>query len=211
MAPAADLCRMRFVLLLLLLPVTAAPVHAQAVQRKHLVMSLGGGAAIASLNGPGDSLRMQPTEAGVVHFGFDYALGDRWSLGLRFDRTGTDQQAEPFDAVRFNSVLLQLTYRPWIGQRAAVELLAALGGSRLSVDPLNELLLVTATPGVSLVGARYLRMLGGTIGTFAAVETCTSGPAPARFKDQGLVDAEGRDVLLSWNASRIAAGLIVRF
>ncbi len=211
MAPAADLCRMRFLLLLLLLPVTAAPLHAQAVQRKHLVMSLGVGVGLSSMTGPTDTLRMQPTESGVVHFGFDYALGDRWSLGFRFDRTGTDRQVERFDGVRFNNFLVQLTYRPWVARRMALELNGALGGSRLSVDPKNELLPVTATPGVVLCGARFIHLISGTIGAFAALDASVSSEGIARFKDDSLRDAEGTDVRLAWKATRLTAGLLVRF
>lgn len=202
---------MRVLLLLLLLPVTTAPLHAQAVQRKHLVMSFGVGVGLSSLTGPTDTLRMQSTESGVVHFGFDYALGDRWSLGFRFDRTGTDQQVERFDGVRFNNFLFQLTYRPWIARRMALELSGALGGSRLSVDPKNELLPVTATPAVVLAGARFIHLISGTIGAFAALDASVSGEGIAQFKDDSLRDAEGTDVRLAWKATRLTAGLIVRF
>ena len=202
---------MRFLLLLLLLPATAEPLHAQAVQRKHLVMSFGVGVGLSSMTGPADTLRMQSTESGVVHFGFDYALGDRWSLGFRFDRTGTDQQVERFDGVRFNSFLFQLTYRPWVTRTMALELHGALGGSRLSVDPLNELLPVTATPGVVLGGARFIHLISGTIGAFAAFDASASGQGLARFDDEVLQEMDGTDVRLSWSATRLTAGLIVRF
>jgi hypothetical protein len=181
------------------------------VQRKHLLIALGGGGATMELAGPADSLRMQPTNSGVVHFSFAYALGDRWSLGLRFDRIGTEEQVEPMDRMRVNSFLLQGAYRPWIARRAALEVHLALGTSVISVDPENELLPVTANPGAVLYGVRFIQLLGGTMGLYAALERGVSNSDAAKFSEQALLDAEAKPVMLSWKATRATVGLVVRF
>ena len=189
----------------------AGTLWGQAVQRKHLLIALGGGGATMELTGPTDSLRMQPTVCGVVHFSFAYALGDRWSLGLRFDRIGTEEQVEPMDRMRVNSFLLQGAYRPWIARRAALEVHLALGTSVISVDPENELLPVTANPGAVLYGVRFIQLLGGTMGLYAALERGVSNSDAAKFSEQALLDAEAKPVMLSWKATRASVGLMVRF
>jgi hypothetical protein len=189
----------------------AGTLWGQAVQRKHLLIALGGGGATMELTGPADSLRMQPTNSGVVHFSFAYALGDRWSLGLRFDRIGTEEQVEPMDRMRVNSFLLQGAYRPWIARRAALEVHLALGTSVISVDPENELLPVTANPGAVLYGVRFIQLLGGTMGLYAALERGVSNSDAAKFSEQALLDAEAKPVMLSWKATRATVGLVVRF
>lgn len=202
---------MRALCILLLLCGSGGTIAGQAVQRKHLLTSLGGGAGLVEMRGPVDSLRIARTECGVVHFGFAYALGDRWSLGFRYERIGTDRQSEPFDRVRFTSYLVQAAYRPWIGRRSAVELHLGLGPAIMALTPSKERLTIDARTGLVNIGGRFLHLFGGTVGAFIGVDHCYSGDAATSFQGNAITEANGDQALVSWKSDRITAGLLIRY
>jgi hypothetical protein len=186
-------------------------LSAQAVHAKNLVTSIGGGLAIATLDANTDSLDSDITGGGVVRFAFGYAIGDRWSLGVHYDRIGSDDLRTGLQYVRFTTYMLEATFRPAIGKNAALELHAAGGAGIMALTPETERLPLRMNSGVVTLGLRYIWLFSNTTGGFIGAEHSASGAGQITFNDHTLTDEHGVPLTASWTAQRITAGMIVRF
>lgn len=185
---------------------------AQAVHRGQLVTSLGGGAGTVTLSGAADSLNTSNATCGSATFAFAYALSDSWSLGLRWDRIGSDLSDSSVELLRCTTYLLDGTYRPWSWTKGSVEFHAALGASILALKPWNARLPIRGQNSAGAIGIRYLHFFSATIAGFVALEHAGSRGVPLRDYDgNALLDPDGGEVLSNWNSQRLNVGLIARF
>lgn len=188
-----------------------ALAQAQAVQRRHLITSIGGGTGVATLDLSADSLDLELEGCGVVRFACGYALGDRWSLGVHYDRIGRSDLPDAHGMLRFTTYAFTGTFRPWIGDKATVEAHLALGTSILAWTPRDARLPLEATSGIMTFGLRYIRMFGGVIGGFLAVDHTASGSGPLLSNGTVLRDRTDKDISAVWDAQRLTGGMVVRF
>ncbi|WKZ67812.1 MAG: hypothetical protein QY325_07735 [Flavobacteriales bacterium] len=203
---------MRRLVLLMVLVGSVLPAEAQAIKRRHLVTRLGFGAGIATVNRTPDSLAVGATACGSLAFGFGYATGNRWSFGFLFDRIGADQPAPAAERIRFTTYQVEVAYRPWIGDRSAVELSLALGPMVMALKPYDANLPLVSNRGSTRLSVRYLRMLTGTIAVFGELAQNWSGPGNVvDYEGRALLNSAGEPLLLAWNSQRINAGLAMRF
>lgn len=190
----------------------AASCVAQAVQRKQLITSLGGGGGFTTIHSTTDSLAGSGISTGSVTFGFAYALGDRWSVGIHYDRIGSDRTGNSIELMRFTTFLLEGTYRPWIGQRAAFEARLAIGPSVMALLPIGQRSPLKATNNAASFGVRYLHMISGGIGGFIGLEhTVSNGVNITDYEGRPITNPANEQVHLDWNSQRANAGLFVRF
>lgn len=185
--------------------------NAQAVRKGNLVSSLGGGAGLLDLHGSGAGIGQPELPCGAVRFAFAHAFGKRWSLGLHYDRIGSADHGDPLERLRITTYQLEAAWRPWIGERAALELLAGAGTSILALRPVGGRLPYGANAGVVQVGARWLHMVSGTLGAFVAADHAVSAAADLALEGETVNDADGKPISVSWSSSRITAGLLLRF
>ncbi len=190
----------------------SAKCCAQAIQRKHLVTTFGGGGGFTAMDTSIDSLDAQRAETGSVRLAFAYAITDRWSLGAHYDRIGTDRTSSATELLRFTTYMIEGTYRPWIGQQGAVEVQLAFGPSLMALKPWGQgLPLKTQSTAIAL-GVRYLHMISGTIGAFVALDhTASRSSNITDYNGQPIIDAENNAMRLDWNSQRVNAGIVVRF
>lgn len=188
----------------------AAPAAAQAVEPKHLVMTVGGGVGMLNMASDRADLADQGVESGALRFAFGYAFSRRWSLGIHYDRIGTAYHAGILEHMHVTTYLLEGTYRPWVGQRATVECTTGLGGSAVALFPYGARLPYTGSGTTLSVGLRYWHMLTYTMGFFAAADHAASS-SNALVVNGGTVDPDGTTTHVQWNSQRITAGLLVRF
>lgn len=186
-------------------------LYGQAIQRKHLVTSLGMGAGRLAVERVADSATTTALEAGAVRFAVGYALGDRWSLGIHYDRIGSDRDMAGTGRLRVTTYLLEGSYRPWIGQRAAVELSMGFGNGIAVVRPAGARIPFDARGGVLAVGVRYTHLLSGTLGFFMALDHAHMDRAGLALDGAAVTLAEGDQERLAWSAQRLTTGLFLRF
>lgn len=202
---------LRHALLLVAALFWCGAARAQAIHKRNLLTSLGGGAGVTTLDASVDSLDTEIVGSGALRFAFGYALGNRWSLGVHYDRLGSDDLPQGLHRVRFTTYTLEVTFRPLIGEKGALELHGAAGAGVMALTRQNERLPVRMTNGAATVGLRYVRMLVGTVGIFVGAEHTFSGDGPLTFNEQPLKDEQDQPVTANWNAQRLTAGLCVRF
>ncbi len=183
---------------------------AQAVEARHLVMTVGGGAGMLNMASDRPDLADVGVESGALRFAFGYAFSQRWSLGVHYDRIGTAYHGGVLDHLHVTTYLLEGTYRPWVGQRAAMECTLGIGASALSLFPYGARLPYTGSGSTLSVGVRYWHMVTYTLGFFTAVDHATSS-SNALVVNGGTVDPDGSDTRVQWNSQRVTAGLLVRF
>jgi len=190
----------------------AAACNAQGVQREQLVMTIGGGGGFTTLTSSIDSLGTGGAETGAVRFAVAYAITDKWSIGVHYDRIGTDRTSSATESLRFTTYMIEGVYRPWIGERGAVELQLAFGPSLMALKPWGQGLPMKAQSTALAFGARYLRMFSGTVGGFIGVDHAASRSANVTdYNGQQISDADNNALKIEWNSQRITAGLMVRF
>jgi len=188
------------------------PSVGQAVQRKHLITSLGGGGGFTSIHNTTDSLAGSGIATGSVTFSFAYALGDRWSIGVHYDRIGSDNAGSSIALMRFTTYMLEGTYRPWVGQRAAIETRLAIGPSVMALQSFDRALPLKATNNAAALGIRYLRLFSGGVGAFIGLEhTASNGVSVTDYEGHPIANAANEQLQLDWNSQRLNAGLFVRF
>ena len=198
--------------MLVLTAALIAKCGAQAVQRKHLITTFGGGGGFTAMDTNIDSLDAQGAETGSMRLAFAYAITDRWSLGVHYDRIGTDRTSSRTESLRFTTYMFEGTYRPWIGQRGALEVQLAFGPSLMALKPWGQgLPLKTQSTALSF-GAHYLYMVSGTLGAFVSVDhTASRSSRITDYNGQPITDAENNAMQLDWNSQRVNTGLVVRF
>lgn len=191
---------------------TAVAVQGQAIVRKNLVTSLGGGSGLLSIAQASDSVSASAAVCGAITFRVQYAFTKRFSLGIHYDRIGSDRIGKSVDHVRFSTVLISGSYRPWIGERAYVEAHGAIGTAALSLDLFALALPVVGRSGSSSLGARYVHLLSSTLCAFAGIEaTGGSRMYLQRYDGKPFADADGLSGALDWSSQRVLVGLAVRF
>lgn len=203
---------LRSILTTMLLFAFASGCVAQAIQRKHLVMTFGGRVGLTTVSSSIDSLGTRSAETGEVRFAVAYALSDKWSLGVHYDRIGTDRTSSAVELLRFTTYLVEGVYRPWIGEKAAIEVQFAFGPSLMAMKPWGQGLPFKCQSTAFAFGTRYLHMFSGTVGAFASVDHAASRSANITdYNGQQITDAADNALPLDWNSQRISAGLVVRF
>jgi hypothetical protein len=186
-------------------------LSAQAVHQKNLLITMGVGAGLVSLKSPTEVLRLDQGQCGAVRIAFGYALSDRWSLGMHYDRIGTTDHPGPVQRFRLTTYLLEGSYRPIIGKRGTVELNAGIGSSVLALTPTNGRLPARSNHGSLAFGLRYVYVISGTIGAYLASDIAAGNEADLAIEGAPVTDEQGRTVRTSWNSQRLGAGLVVRF
>lgn len=197
-------------LLLIVLLAAVGQGQAQAVRRKHLVMSVGGGIGVINAFSDRKDIEVVGLGSGVFRAAFGFAVTDRWSLGLHFDRVGSTWHNGALDRLHFTTYLFGIAYRPWITERSAMELEFGFGPMRTSLFPNDTRLPYTTTGGAVSVGFRYIGMLSRTIGAFAAFDHAASS-SNELLLEGGLVNPGGGRSRFQWNSPRVSFGMIVRF
>lgn len=182
----------------------------QALHRKHLTVSLGGGAGLWQVNSDRDDLTQDALESGAIRFAFGYAIADRWSLGIHYDRVGSARHDGLLARARATTYLIEGAYRPWSGQHAFLEINLGLGAHITALFPTTERLPYTATGSAGSLGIRYAHLLSGTVGLYLAADHAASS-SDALTLNGGRVNADGSTSIVQWNTQRITAGLMVRF
>jgi len=197
---------------LLLVHLLAVAVHGQSITRKQLFTSLGGGAGLLTIREAADSVSAAAEAGGAITFRVSYAFTRRFSLGFQYDRIGSDRIGKAVDQMRFSTFVICGAYRPWIGERAFVEVHGAIGTASLTLD-LNALALpVVGRSGCTSIGARYVHLLSGTVCGFVGIEA-TGGARiyVQRYDGEPFTDADGEPGGLDWSSQRLVLGLAVRF
>lgn len=188
----------------------AAPSQAQAVRKKQLLMSVGGGFGIMNVFSDRDDIAVEGLGAGALRAAFGYAVGKRISLGIHYDRVGSTWHNGGLDRLHMTTYLLSLAYRPWISERSAWELEVAFGPSAASLFPLESRLPYTTTGGAVNTSVRYFSMWTNTLGLFIAADHASSNSTELVLEG-GLVNPGGERSRLQWNSPRVTTGLLVRF
>lgn len=184
----------------------------QAVHRKQLITCLGAGAGLITVDHTADTLSTSNAAAGSITFRFAYALSDRWSLGLHYDRIGTDRAGGATELLRFTTYLVEGTYRPWIGERAAMELNLAVGPSVMALRTFSQSLPLRGTANAVSLGARYVHRIGSTLGAFVSVDhAAANGTTITDYNGDAIENANGDPIKLDWNSERLNAGLVLVF
>ena len=182
----------------------------QGVRRKHLVMSIGGGIGTINLYSDRKDIAVEGLGAGAMRAAFGYAISDRWSLGMHYDRVGSAWHNGALDRLHLTNYLLSVGYRPWVGEHSAVEIDLALGAMAASLFPVDSRLPYTTTGSAISLGVRYQFMYSNTIGVFIGADHAASGSS-VLVVDGGLVNADGTISRIQWNSPRVTTGLLVRF
>lgn len=195
----------------LFLLVAACPLHAQCVDAKRLVTSLGGGVGTLTVNRSPRALVFGPESAGAATFRFAYGASQRISFGFHYDRIGTDRTPEQVDRVRFTTYLAEVSYRPWQSERSAIELSVSLGTSIMSLRTNAADLPLIGQSTTGAIGARYMRLLSKTVGVFLSVDHAGSRDLVVKDYDGNPIEVDGGPVRLSWNSQRMQTGLLIRF
>lgn len=183
---------------------------AQAVERKHLMMTVGGGLGVLNMSSDRADLTDRTITSGALRFAFGYAIAPRWSLGVHYDRIGTAFHDGILEQLHVTTYMLEGSYRPWTGQHATVEFVLGLGVSAGALFPYGERLPYTSAGTVANIGVRYLHMVGHTLGFFGAMDHAASS-SDEIVVNGGTVNPDGSKTRVQWNSQRITAGLLIRF
>ncbi len=201
---------MRRICLCSCLVLGALVVSAQGVRRKHLVMSMGGGIGLLNLYSDRDDIAVEGLGGGALRAAFGYAITDRWSLGMHYDRIGSGWHNGALDRLHLTTYLLGVAYRPWIGDRYAVEVELGLGSTNAALFPVASRLPYTTTGAALNLSLRYQYMYSRTMGVFIALDHAASNSSEL-VVDGGLVNPDGTRTRIQWNSPRLTGGVLVRF
>ncbi len=199
--------------LLFIVPIVCLLVgHAsgQAIPAKNLVVALGGGGGFSWIAGNDEEVRSGSLESSAVRFSFSYALSDRISIGGHYSRIGSVVHPV-LDRIRLTSYMIEGGYRIHNGTRAALELAVAAGLQLTTLRPKDVLLPFDAHGAVFNGSVRYLRMINGTIGVFAAFDHFMAPEAVITFAGDPLLLRDGRTAVTGWRCARATAGGFLRF
>lgn len=188
----------------------AMVLFGQGVRRKQLMMSIGGGIGVMNLYSDRKDIAVQGLGSGILRAAFGYAITDRWSLGIHYDRIGSVWHNGALDRLHLTTYMLGLGYRPWVGDRSAVEFELGLGSMNAALFPVESRLPYTTTGSVLNLSVRYHYMYSNTIGLFTALDHAASS-SNELVVEGGLVNADGSKTRIQWNSPRITAGMVVRF
>lgn len=184
----------------------------QALHRKQLITCLGAGAGLITVDHTADSISTSNTTSSSITFRFAYALSDRWSLGLHYDRIGTDRAGGATELLRFTTYLVEGTYRPWIGDRAALEVNLAVGPSVLALRPFSQNLPLRGYSNAGSIGVRFFHRFGSTLGLFVSVDhSAANGMTVTDYNGDAIENAKGDRMKLDWNSQRVNAGVVAVF
>ena|GEM_PF-781268 len=187
-------------------------VCAQALHRKQLITSLGAGPGLVTVDHTTDTITTSNTTAGSMTLRFAYALSDRWSIGVHYNRIGTDRAGKATELMRFTTYLLEGTYRPWIGDHAALEVNLAVGPTLMTLKPFSQNLPLRGRSNAVNIGVRYLHRFGSTLGAFVSLDhAAAAGLAVTDYNGDAITDAKGDPITLDWNSQRVNVGLAVVF
>ncbi len=182
--------------------------YGQAVEQKHLIISLGGGGGYSTLISTIDSLHGKALRSSAIRFAFGYALSEKWSLGGHYDRIGTVVHPGQIDRIRYTTYMIEGTYRPFNKGSDAIETSLGVGVNIAVVRPEEALIPFRSMSPVLNIGARYLHLINGTIGLFISIDHA-QGFESALKKPDGSVT--GDPARISWHAQRLNGGMLVRF
>lgn len=182
----------------------------QAVRKKHLVMSVGGGVGVMYLYSDRKDILVEGLGCGVFRAAFGYAVGNRLSLGIHYDRIGSTWHNGGVDRVHMTTYMLGFAYRPWTSDRSAFEGEFAFGPTAASLFPLDSRLPYTATGSVMNFSVRYISLFNRSLGAFISLDHAASSSNELRVEG-GLVNPGGERSRIQWNSPRVSAGLVVRF
>ncbi|MBK6832522.1 MAG: hypothetical protein IPG92_18110 [Flavobacteriales bacterium] len=186
-------------------------VCAQALHRKQLITSLGAGPGLVTVDHTTDTITTSNTTAGSMTLRFAYALSDRWSIGVHYDRIGTDRAGKATELLRFTTYLLEeRTDRG--SDRAALEVNLAVGPTLMTLKPFSQNLPLRGRSNAVNIGVRYLHRFGSTLGAFVAVDhAAAANMAVTDYNGDAITDAKGEPITLDWNSQRVNVGLGVVF
>jgi len=182
----------------------------QAVRHKNLLVSFGAGAGQLNLFSDRKDLADLSVPTGALRFSVGYALSGKWSLGIHYDRIGSTYRGKGVERSHMTTYLIDGCYRPWVGAKAALECHLGLGPTLASMTPTGGRLPYTASGSAIAVGVRYLHLLSGTVGAFAALDHAYSS-SNALNLNGGLVNPDASVSRIQWNSQRITLGLLARF
>jgi hypothetical protein len=180
------------------------------VHKKHLLTSFSGGPGVINTSSDHADLATSAIACNAFRFSFAFALSDRWSLGVHYDRIGSDQGYGTLDKFHMENYVLEGSYRPWIRERAALECTVGLGASSSALFPIDTRLPYTSSGGVFTLGARYLHFFNKTIGGMASLEHAASGTEEL-LVEGGTVNPDGSTSTLQWSSQRFTLGIVVKF
>jgi len=198
-------------LLIAAFSLAASALSAQAVHQKNLLITMGVGTGLVSLKSPTEVLQLDHGQCGAVRIAFGYAISDRWSLGMHYDRIGTTDHPGPVQRFRLTTYMLEGSFRPIIRKRGTVELSAGIGPSLLALTPTNGRLPARSQHGMMAFGVRYVFVISGTIGAYLGGDIAAGNEAGLAIEGAPVTDEQGNTVRTSWNSQRLGAGLVVRF
>jgi hypothetical protein len=198
-------------LTLLVVAALSGPVHGQAVRAKQLLTSYGVGAGWSSLSSATEVLVARGSASGSVQFAAGYALSERISLGVHYDRLGSTEHPGPFQRFRITHYHFELKVRPIVRERGAMEFGVGLGPAIMVLAPRGSRLQARANGGSLGIGLRYIRMLGATLGAYAGADITAGNDPGLTLEDAPVLDDRGAQVRVGWSAFRVGAGLVVRF
>lgn len=174
-------------------------------------MSVSGGLGIMNIYSGRDDILVEGLGCGAVRAAFGYAISDRWSLGIHYDRVGSAWHNGAVDRLYMSNHLLSVAYRPWVSAYSAFELEIAFGPTTASLFMPDTRLPYTATGSALSGGVRYLGMMSGTIGAFVALDHVASSSEVLTHEHGSALRPGNEAVRIQWNSPRVTAGLLVRF
>lgn len=198
-----------FAFILVVWPTTLA--QAQLVGRKNLLIHFGGGATIISSSGQADVLSTSGLAGGNVAFSFAYAFNRYWSMGVHFQRMGSKHTTTMLDHVRVARYDLEGSIRLVNREHAALEATTAIGLAEIRLRTDGQRLPVVSVDYGASIGARYLRRITNTLGTYAAINWAPFQDGLVWQGEKPVTDESGRQLTLEWSTACIAVGLFVRF
>lgn len=198
------------ILSLLALMISCAS-SAQLVRKKSLITYLGGGGSILGINGPVDALTAHGITGGAIDFAFAYAFNPYWSMGIHFQRQGSQEVNVDVDQVRVARYDLEGSVRLVNREKGALEMTAAVGLSQIGLRDRDQRLPVEAIDFSGTIGARYLRMITNTLGAYASINWSPKNDGVLWQGEEPVNDVAGKQLTLEWANGAIAAGLMVRF
>ncbi len=182
----------------------------QAILAKHLVVALGGGGGYSRIAGNDEKIRSASLESSAVRFSFSYALSDRISIGGHYSRIGSVVHPV-LDRVRLTSYMIEGGHRIHNGTHAVLEVAVAAGLQLTTLRPKDVLLPFDAHGAVFNGSVRYMHMINGTIGVFAAFDHIMAPEAVITFAGDPVLLPDGRGAVIGWRCMRATGGAFLRF
>lgn len=197
--------------LAVLLSISALPACAQLVRKKNLVVHLGAGGSLLATSSRIEALSAGGMGGGAIDFSFAYSFSPRWSLGFHYQRLGTDHYTGNIDRLRITRYEVEGACRLINRDRQALELTLGLGVARVALHDTEDRLPAEAITGSMSAGARYMRMITGTVGAYMGFNASPGDDGTLSIGDVPVEDDQGDAIGLRWNGLSLSAGITVRF